>query len=148
MYNTFTSAKHPHFLHVFVVLIRGGVENSLHILSALLAAAAPFSALLSFAVPFATVVKSTRKAGAVVAGWGGADDICFTDGVCVTDDDLFPPGMLRLSGVKVYDGASPENAIKYTASLILSWLRTDKPVFRSAEATRFEFDESGQLRVP
>jgi len=107
-------------LTILVVIVRGGVENSLHILSALLAAAAPFSILLSFAVPFATVVKSTRKSGAAVAGWGGADDICFTDGVCVTDDDLFPPGMLKLSGVKVYDGASPENAIRFTASLILS----------------------------
>jgi len=105
---------------VLIILVRGGVENSLHILSALLAAAAPFSVLLSFSVPFATVAKSTRKSGAAVAGWGGADDICFTDGVCVTDDDLFPPGMLKLSGVKVYDGASPENAIRYTASLILS----------------------------
>ena len=107
-------------LTVMIVLFRGGIENSIHILSALLAAAAPFSALLSFSIPFATVVKSTRKSGSAVAGWGGADDICFTDGVCVTDDDLFPPGMLRLSGVKVYDGASPENAIRYTASLILS----------------------------
>jgi len=107
-------------LTVLIILVRGGVENSLHIMSALLAAAAPFSALLSFSVPFATVVKSTRKSGAAIAGWGGADDICYTDGVCVTDDDLFPPGMLRLSGVKVYDGASPENAIRYTASLILS----------------------------
>jgi len=107
-------------LTVLVVIVRGGIENSLHILSALLAAAAPFSAILAFAIPFATVVKSTRKSGAAVAGWGGADDICFSDGVCVTDDDLFPPGMLKLSGVKVYDGASPENAIRYTASLILS----------------------------
>jgi len=107
-------------LTILVIIVRGGVENSLHIMSALLAAAAPFSALLSFSIPFATVVKSTRKSGAAIAGWGGADDICFTDGVCVTDDDLFPPGMLKLSGVKVYDGASPENAIRYTASLILS----------------------------
>jgi len=107
-------------LTILVILVRGGVENSLHIMSALLAAAAPFSALLSFSLPFATVVKSTKKSGAAIAGWGGADDICFTDGVCVTDDDLFPPGMLKLSGVKVYDGASPENAIRYTASLILS----------------------------
>ena len=107
-------------LTIFIVLFRGGVENSIHIMSALLAAAAPFSALLSFSIPFATVVRSTRNSGSAVAGWGGADDICFTDGVCVTDDDLFPPGMLRLSGVKVYDGASPENAIRFTASLVLS----------------------------
>jgi len=107
-------------LTILIVIVRGGVENSLHILSALLAAAAPFSALLAFSVPFATVAKATKKTGAALAGWGGADDICFTDGVCVTDDDLFPPGMLRLSGVKVYDGASPENAMRYTASLIIS----------------------------
>jgi len=107
-------------LTVIVVLVSGSVENSLHILSALLAAAAPFSALLSFSVPFSTVAKTARKSGASIAGWGGADDICFVDGVCVTDDDLFPPGMLKLSGVKVYDGASPENAIRYTASLIMS----------------------------
>jgi len=107
-------------LTILIVIVRGGVENSIHILSALLAAAAPFSALLTFSVPFATVVKSNRMSGAAIAGWGGADDICYTDGVCITDDDLFPPGMLKLSGVKVYDGASPENTIRYTASLILS----------------------------
>ena len=107
-------------LTAIIVLFRGEARYSLHILSALLAAAAPFSALLSFSIPFITVAKSSRKSGAAIAGWGGADDIYFTDGVSVTDDDLFPPGMLRLSGVKVYDGASAENAIRYTASLILA----------------------------
>jgi len=107
-------------LTVLLVLIRGGAENSLHILSALLAAAAPFSILLSFSVPFITVARAARKSGAAVAGWGGADDICFNDGVCVMDDDLFPPGTLKLSGVKVYDGASPESAIRYTASIIMA----------------------------
>jgi len=107
-------------LTVIIIIIRGGVENSLHILSALLAAAAPFSALLSFSVPFVTVAKAIKKSGAAIAGWGGADDMSFTDGVCITDDDLFPPGTLKLSGVKVYDGASPENAIRYTASIIMA----------------------------
>jgi len=139
-------------LTVLTILFRGGVENSIHIMSALLAAAAPFSALLSFSVPFATVVKSTRKSGSALAGWGGADDICFTDGVCVTDDDLFPPGMLRLSGVKVYDGASPENAIRFTASLIqssgsgLTSLFTEvlkQQGFSSLRVTDFECHESG-----
>ena len=107
-------------LTIIAVLVNRSVENSLHILSALLAAAAPFSALLSFSVPFDTVAKSVRKSGAALAGWGGADDIRFTDGVCVSDDDLFPLGTLRLSGVKVYDGASPDKAILYTASLIIT----------------------------
>jgi len=107
-------------LTVISVIINGTMENSLHILSALLAAAAPFSALISYSIPFSTVAKSIRKAGVALAGWGGADDICYTDGVCVTDDDLFPTGTLRLSGVKVYDGAAPNNAMCYTASLVIA----------------------------
>jgi len=107
-------------LTVLSVLINGTMENSLHVLSALLAAAAPFSVLLSYSIPFGTVAKAVRKAGVAIAGWGGADDICFTDGACVTDDDLFPTGTLRLSGVKVYDGAAPNNAMCYTASLVIA----------------------------
>jgi len=92
----------------------------LHILSALLAAAAPFSATLAYALPFGIVAKSIRKSGAAIAGWGGADDVFFTDGACVTDEDLFPPGTLELSGMKLFEGASPEKAIRYTASIIIA----------------------------
>ena len=107
-------------LSVVSSLVRDQGQYFLHILSALLAAAAPFSAVLAYAIPFSTVVKSVRKSGAAIAGWGGADDICFTDGACVTDDDLFPPGTMSFNGVKWYDGVSPEKAIRYTASLIMA----------------------------
>ena len=107
-------------LSVFIVLVKGGGEYFLHILSALLAAAAPFSLMLSFSVPFGTVARSIRRSGAAIAGWGGADDVCFSDGACVTDEDLFPPGTLSLNGLKLFDGASPEKAIRYTASLIMA----------------------------
>ena len=107
-------------LSLLTVLIKGGGELFLHILSALLAAAAPFSLLMTFSVPFSTVAKSIRKSGTALAGWGGADDVCFTDGACVTDEDLFPPGTVKLTGVKLFDDASPEKAIRYTASLIMA----------------------------
>ncbi|MDR2590917.1 MAG: hypothetical protein LBC71_08050 [Oscillospiraceae bacterium] len=107
-------------LTILIVMVNGVVENSLHIMAALLAAAAPFSALLSFSVPYAIVAKASKKSGAAIAGWGGADDISYTDGVCVTDDDLFPAGTLRLSGVKVYDGVASDKAIRYTASVIIT----------------------------
>jgi hypothetical protein len=106
-------------LSVLKVVIRGGGEYFLHTLSALLAAAAPFSAMLAFALPYAAVAKSMRKSGAAIAGWGGVDDICFSDGACVTDDDLFPPGTLSFNGVKMYEGILPSTAIRYTASLII-----------------------------
>jgi hypothetical protein len=107
-------------LSIIVALVRRQGEYFLQVLSALFASIAPFSAILAFAVPFSTVARTIRRSGAAIAGWGGADDICFTDGACVTDDDLFPPGTLSLNGLKLYDGVSPEKAIRYTASLVIS----------------------------
>jgi len=107
-------------LSIFAAVFRGQGEYFLHILSALFAAAAPFSAVLAFAAPFSMIARTIRRSGAAIAGWGGADDICFTDGACVTDDDLFPPGTLSLNGLKLYEGVSPEKAIRYTASLIIA----------------------------
>lgn len=106
-------------LTIITVLVRGEPQHSLHILSAMLAAAAPFSALLSFAIPFMIIARAARKSGSAIAGWCGADEIWATDGVCITDDDLFPPGMLKLTSVKVYDGASSEIAIRYTSNIII-----------------------------
>ena len=106
-------------LSVVSIAAKGRGEYFLHTLSALLAAAAPFSAMLSFSIPFEIVVRSIRKSGAAIAGWGGVDDICFTDGASVTDEDLFPPGTLTFNGIKIYEGVSAEKAIRYTASLII-----------------------------
>ena len=105
---------------VLTVVVKGRGEYFLHTLSALLAAAAPFSAMLTFAVPFGIVSRSIRKSGAAIAGWGGVDDMSFTDGTSVTDDDLFPPGTLSFNGVKIYEGVPPQKAIRYTASLIMA----------------------------
>ena len=105
-------------LSIISALTKGHGQYFLHILSALLAAAAPFSAMLAFSVPFSIVVKSLRKSGAAIAGWGGAEDVCSTDGACVTDDDLFPSGTLKFNGSEEFGGVSLEKAIRYTASLI------------------------------
>ena len=106
-------------LSVITVAVKGRGEYFLHTLSALLAATAPFSAMLSFSIPFGIVARSVRKSGAAIAGWGGVDDIWYTDGTSVTDDDLFPPGTLSFKGVKIFEGISPDKAIRYTASLIM-----------------------------
>ena len=107
-------------LSVISALAKGQGQYFLRILSAILASSAPFSAMLAFSVPFHTIARSIRKSGAAVAGWGGADDICFTDGACVTDDDLFPSGTLKFNGIKLFGDAPPEKAVRYTASLIVA----------------------------
>ena len=107
-------------LTVITTVVNGTGDYFLHTLSAMFAAAAPFSAMLAFAIPFGIVAKSSRKSGAAIAGWGGVDDICYTNGVGVTDDDLFPTGTLSFNGIKVYEGGDPEKAVLYTASLIMA----------------------------
>ena len=107
-------------LSIISALARGQGQYFLHILSALLAAAAPFSAMLAFSLPFHTIARSIRKSGAAIAGWGGADDVCSTDGACVTDNDLFPSGTLKINGNVLLGGASLEKALRYTASLIIA----------------------------
>jgi len=107
-------------LAVLTALATGRGGYFLHIFSAMLAAAAPFSALLAFSVPFGSIAKSIRKSGAAMAGWGGADDICYTDGVCVTDDDLFPPGTISASGERLFEDVDYEKALRYTASLVIA----------------------------
>jgi hypothetical protein len=87
-------------------------------LAALLTAATPLSASAAFALPFCSTARRLRKAGAAVAGWGGAEDMFTSDGVSVTDDDLFPPENISVSGVRVFDNVSPERAVRYTASMI------------------------------
>ena len=107
-------------LPVITLIARGGADNILQVLSAFFSAAAPFSALLAFSVPFTVVAKASRKSGAAIAGWGGSDDICFTDGACITDDDLFPPGTIRLNEPRIFEGEAPERVIRYSASMVIA----------------------------
>ena len=95
-------------------------KHLLHMLSALLTAGASFSAISSFAFPFSIIAKEARKSGAAIAGWGGADDFFYNDGVCITDEDFFPTGTISLNGVKIFEEISPEKAIRYTGSLIIA----------------------------
>lgn len=92
----------------------------LHHFAAIMAAAAPFSALFAYAVPFSAVTRRARQSGAAVAGWGGADDLFHTDGVSITDEDLFPAGTISIAGVKVFEEVQPDKAIRYTGSLIIA----------------------------
>lgn len=106
-------------LSIISALSGGQGQYFLHILSALLTAAAPFSAMLAFSLPFSIVARSLRKSGAAIAGWGGAEDVCSTDGACVSDNDLFPSGTLKINGHRLLGSSSMEKSFRYTASLIL-----------------------------
>lgn len=105
-------------LALYTGLSKGRYSDIPFYLAAILTAAAPLSASAAFAYPFSATARRLRKTGAAVAGWGGAEDLFTSDGVSVTDDDLFPTENIAISGVRVFDNVSPERAVRYTASMI------------------------------
>lgn len=97
----------------------GGKCDFIHCLSAIAASCASFTALSAFALPFSNIAKRLRKDGSAVAGWGGADDIYYADGVRITDSDVFPGGV-TITGIKVAEGLKSDKVIRYAASVMMA----------------------------
>ena len=97
----------------------GRPESFAGCFAAMTAMAASFPAALAYSLPFYIAAISAKKTGGAIAGWGGACDIYSADGALVTDDDVFPAGTVRLTGVKLFESAPQDKAIRYTASVII-----------------------------
>lgn len=121
-------------------------------LSATLTAGCGLTAFLAFPMPFASVAGRLAKVGAALAGWDGYRPGKGTQGVVLTDGDLFPPGSVSLNGIKMCGEMSLETAASYTATLIRETgsgmekpfsdlLRTQGTIYR--KVTQVMFHEGG-----
>lgn len=72
------------------------------VLSALLAAAVPLGMPLAGALPMYFLSRRLSHSGCAVAGYSGARAISGAKRIVITDEDLFPAGMLTLNGMKIY----------------------------------------------
>ena len=90
----------------------------LHTLSALLAVSASFTAFLSFPLPYSLTAKKLQPSGAAVVGWPGCADIGKSRRVVISDNDLFPPGTIKFSGINILEGALVDKVVSCTASLL------------------------------
>ena len=117
------AAAAPAFLIVSVVLaavasMGGHGSYFLHTLSALLSVSASFTAFLSFPLPYALTARKLQSSGAAVVGWAGCADIGKTKRVVITDNDIFPPGTMKLTGINILEGAFVDKVVSYTSSLL------------------------------
>jgi len=97
-----------------------GQEKPLYFLwaaSFCLTAAASWSALLAYGLPYRKLAARLSKWGAALAGWPGVNR-CRQAGILMTDLDLFPPGSVQVTQVRVFGGVSTEKAVAYTATLM------------------------------
>lgn len=107
---------------------KGQPQRFIWTLSAMLAAASPFSLCLSFNLPFYKSARHLGLTGHSIAGWSAARELSSVDNVIITDTDLFPPGSIVLNGLKIYGGYAVDKVISYSASLIAaSGAGTTKP---------------------
>ena len=104
---------------VFAGLTAFGADRGADFLlhwSAILSAGATFSLPLCWGLPWSRTAKRWQKLGCAVAGWDGAYRVSRRRAMILTEADLFPPGTVRLNGVKVY-GEEIGRAAAYAAAV-------------------------------
>ncbi len=101
-----------------VTSLNGHGAYFLHTLSALLSVSASFTAFLSFPLPYSLTAKKLQPSGAAIVGWAGCADIGRTRRVVISDNDLFPPGTMKLSSINILEGALVDKVIACTTSLL------------------------------
>lgn len=93
-------------------------EDFLWCLGAILCAAAPLSATVCFGQPWRKLSLRLSKSGAALAGWEGLTNTTGSTNLLLTDTDLFPPGAVKLNGVKIFGEVSIDKVIAVTATVI------------------------------
>ncbi|MEG2421273.1 MAG: hypothetical protein RSB55_06955 [Oscillospiraceae bacterium] len=96
----------------------GHPERFLWCLSANLTAAASFSGLLCFAAPCSSLSRRLAKCGGALGGWDGIRRSRGQVSAVLTDGDLFPPGAVKMNGVKVFEPWTLPEITSYAATLI------------------------------
>ena len=107
-----------------------GISMGVQILSTSLLVAVPATFFISTTRPMAILEKRLHMVGTVLCGWEGVKDLCGKAAFPLTDMDMFPQGSTKLNGVKFYGDREPDEAVSYTASLILRAGGGLVPVFR------------------
>ncbi len=103
-----------------VASLNGRGMYFLHTLSALLSVSASFTAFLSFPLPYSMASRKLQGSGAALTGYAGCADIGRTRRVVLSDNDLFPPGTMKLNGINILEGAPVDKVISCTTSLLLA----------------------------
>ena len=113
-----------------------GISMGVQIFSTSLLVAVPATFFISTTRPMAILEKRLHMVGTVLCGWEGVKDLCGKAAFPLTDMDLFPQGSTKLNGVKFYGDREPDEAVSYTASLILRSGGGLVPVFRQLLKSR------------
>ncbi len=85
-------------------------------LSAILAGADALAFPLIYALPLRRLTRRFARSGSALAGYHGAERMCRSNCVILTDTDLFPPGTVSLNGLKIF-GEESGKVFAYAATM-------------------------------
>lgn len=80
--------------------------------------AAPLSGTIAYGIPYRKIAERLNRSGAALAGWDGVKELSGGSRVVVTDNDLFPTGMVDCNGLKTYGKIEETAVVGYAATLI------------------------------
>lgn len=96
---------------------KGLDESFLVSWSAVLAASCSLALPIVWTLPWSGLARQLQKTNCAVAGWVGASAISRQKALVVGDEDLFPPGTMKINGIKLY-GEEMRRAVTYAASVM------------------------------
>ena len=96
---------------------KGLDESFLVSWSAILAASCSLALPLVWTLPWSGLARQLQKTNCAVAGWAGARAISKQKALVLGDEDLFPPGTMKINGIKLY-GEEMRRAVTYAASVM------------------------------
>lgn len=105
-------------LSLLAAALSKGMGDFFHIMAAMFAAAASFSALVAFPLPYFLTQRDLYATKSAIAGWTGAKEIGRVSTMIVTDRDLFPDDTVAIKSVRIVDEVNPELTLSYFCSMI------------------------------
>ncbi len=97
---------------------QGGVEAGVRTWAVAILAAVPATVFLSQSRPAVLLQRRLRRFGAVLCGWQGILQARGPAVVPVGEAELFPGTSLKINGIKLYAGRSPDALLGYATAVL------------------------------
>lgn len=106
-------------LCIATLLITRSVATAISAFAAASCACVAVSNMLSVNLPISRLCRTARRAGAMVAGYEGVEQLGNVNAVMVDAEDLFPRGTVVLAGIRTFGGrAVAEDAVMAASALM------------------------------
>lgn len=107
-------------LCIACLLITSSVPAALSALSAALLACVAISNMLAVNLPVSRLTKRARRAGAMIVGYEGVEELGNTNAIMVDANELFPKGTVVLNGIKTYGDRMTVQDVVLAASALVN----------------------------